>query len=274
MFATAWLAYFEGNARCDRLATSSLGSEVPRALWAPLALSLGRFQLGEAAGGRIHAEMSEPNAGRLSAPARRSVQLYIEEEWRHSRELASIVLELGGELQRAHWTNSAFTACRRLLGLRTKMMTLAVAEVIGIVYYRALARGVGSPMLADSLERIADEEARHLDFQAAYFEHVLDATPRLLRPLRRGLLFALLLAIFGAALAVLLLDHGALLRRVGGRSRALQRDAWAQLAERRFLLAAHSKRAAQMPSGFDQTSMTSPEGPFSENTMPGSWSES
>lgn len=51
---------------------------------------------------------------------------------------------LGRELQAAHWTNAGFTACRRMLGLRTKMMTLAVAELIGIVYYRALATGLGS----------------------------------------------------------------------------------------------------------------------------------
>src|SRR6187402_1779491 len=150
MFATTWLAYFEGNARCDRRAVASLCSEVPAALRAPLALSLGRFQLGEAAGGRIHHEMNAPVRG-LGAATRRSVQLYIEEEWRHARELATIIEALGGKLQTAHWTNGAFTACRRLLGLRTKMMTLAIAEVVGIVYYRALAQGVGSPALAASL---------------------------------------------------------------------------------------------------------------------------
>lgn len=258
MFATTWLAYFESNARCDRLAPGSLCAEVPSPLRAPLARSLGRFQLGESAGGRIHEEMNEPQRA-LDATARRSVQLYIEEEWRHARELASIVVALGGELQRAHWTNSAFTACRRLLGLRTKMMTLAVAEVIGIVYYRALARGVGSPALAYSLERIANEEARHLDFQADYFAHGLSLTPNALRTLSRAALGALLFAILAAALTVLLLDHGALLRRVGASPRALAREAWAQLAERRFLLAAHSKRLAQMPSGLSQTSMTLPE---------------
>jgi hypothetical protein len=217
--------------------------------------------------------MNEPQRA-LDAAARRSVQLYIEEEWRHARELASIVVALGGDLQRAHWTNSAFTACRRVLGLRTKMMTLAIAEVIGIVYYRALARGVGSPALARSLERIANEEARHLDFQADYFAHGLSLMSRALRPLSRAALGALLFAILGAALTVLLLDHGTLLRRVGASPVALLREAWAQLAERRFLLAPHSKRLAQMPSGFDQTSMTLPEASFSENTMPGSWSAS
>lgn len=244
MFATIWLAYFEGNARCDRAASASLCSEVPSALRAPLALSLGRFQLGEAAGGRIHREMNEPVAA-LDVTTRRSVQLYIEEEWRHARELASVIEALGGRLQTAHWTNAAFTACRRMLGLHTKMMTLAMAEVIGIVYYRALASGVGSPALASSLELIAREESRHLDFQAAFFERLLELTPAALRGARRWLLRGLMGAILTAALLVLWLDHGSLLRRVGGEMGPLARAAWRELARRRFLARASLSRSAQ-----------------------------
>ncbi len=54
MIGDTWLAYFEGNARADRAPAGTLWAEVPMALRAPLARSLGRFQLGEAAGGRIH----------------------------------------------------------------------------------------------------------------------------------------------------------------------------------------------------------------------------
>ena len=235
MFGTAWLGYFEGNVRDDRAPAASLSAEVPRDLHAALAVSLGRFQLGEAAGGKLHEDMATEGDAALDAPLRRSIQLYIEEEWRHSRELALIVTGLGGELQTAHWTNAAFTACRRILGLKTKMMTLAVAEVIGIVYYRALARGVGSASLAASLGRIADEEAVHLDFQAAFFDHVIARSPRRLRGVHRWLLRGLLRLIFVAALAVLLLDHGHVLRRSGAQMSTLTRAAWRELSTRRFL---------------------------------------
>src|SRR5579859_6889059 len=170
MLATTWLAYFEGNRGGDRAPGPHLTRELPMDLHVSLARSLGRFQLGESAGGKIHEEVSTHPDRALDAPTRRSIQLYIEEEWRHARELASIIGAIGGELQTAHWTNGAFTACRRMLGLRTKMLTLAVAEVIGIAYYRALADGLGSPALASSLGRIAEEESRHLDFQAEFFE--------------------------------------------------------------------------------------------------------
>src|SRR6478752_3509340 len=213
MFGTAWLNYFEGNVRVDVAPGATLAAEVPRQLQGALAVSLGRFQLGESAGGQLHQDIATARDQELDPALRRSVQLYIEEEWRHSRELATIVRALGGELQSAHWTNGAFTACRRLLGLKTKMMTLAIAEVIGIVYYRALASGVGSAALATSLRRIANEESAHLDFQAAFFDHVLRCTPRALRGAHRWLLRGAMCAIFAAALTVLLLDHGRLLRR-------------------------------------------------------------
>ena len=235
MIGTTWLAYFEGNARRDCAPDAGLRAEVPTTLRGPLALSLGRFQLGESAGGRIHEEMPTHPDPALDDGTRRAVQLYIEEEWRHARELALIIEALGGELQTAHWTNGAFTACRRILGLRTKMMTLAIAEVIGIVYYRALARGVGSRALAVSLRRIANEESRHLDFQAAFFEHAIQLVPGWLRATYRRLLQAMMFAILAAALLVLLLDHGGVLRQANADVRSVVSASWRELSGRRFL---------------------------------------
>ena len=235
MFGTTWLAYFEGNVRSDCAPGARLHDEVPAGLRAPLAVSLGRFQLGESAGGRIHEEIATERDAALDAPSRRSVQLYIEEEWRHSRELSQIIVALGGQLQTAHWTNGAFTACRRILGLRTKMMTLAIAEVIGIVYYRALASGIGSAALAVSLRRIANEESRHLDFQAAFFERAVLSAPRPLRKAYRGLLRGTMLAILLAAFLVLLRDHGRILRAAGAERRAVWARSWHELRAHRFL---------------------------------------
>lgn len=235
MIGTTWLAYFEGNARSDCAPAASLPAEVPESQWRSLALSLGRFQLGESAGGKIHEEVPTHPDRALDPPLRRAVQLYIEEEWRHARELGMLIHALGGQLQTAHWTNGAFTACRRILGLRTKMLTLAIAEVIGIVYYRALASGVGSPALATSLRRIANEESRHLDFQAAFFERAILLTPRWARAPYRWLLRTLMFAILAAALLVLLFDHGRVLRQAGASARGLATASWRELSGRRFL---------------------------------------
>jgi hypothetical protein len=244
MFGTAWLSYFDGNVRCDRAPSASLRAEIPPDLRQPVVVSLGRFQLGEAAGGKLHEDIVIYRDAALDPALRRSVQLYIEEEWRHSRELACIIRALGGELQTQHWTNGAFTACRRILGLKTKMMTLAIAEVIGIVYYRALARGIGSAALATSLRRIANEESIHLDFQSAFFDLAISLKPRALQRPYRWLLRGLMLLIFSAALVVLLLDHGSILRRAGANRAALVKAAWRELSSRRFL---EAERLAMPP---------------------------
>ena len=248
MFGTTWLAYFEGNARRDCAPAATLRAEVPRALCGPLVQSLGRFQLGESAGGKIHDEMPTHPDQALADGTRRAVQLYIEEEWRHARELSLVITALGGELQTEHWTNGAFTACRRILGLRTKMMTLAIAEVVGIVYYRALANGVGSPALAVSLRRIADEESRHLDFQAAFFQHAIALLPAWQRTPYRRLLQAMMLAIFAAALLVLLLDHGRVLRLAKADARGVVSASWRELSGRRFLQPALPALPARSPA--------------------------
>lgn len=242
MLGTTWLSYFDGNTRQDRAPAPRLAAELPRDLHAPLAESLGRFQLGESAGGRIHADVTTLRDPALDAPTRRAIQLYIEEEWRHARELSLVIQALGGELQTEHWTNGAFTACRRLLGLRMKMMTLAIAEVVGIVYYRALAAGLGSPALAECLLRIANEESRHLDFQAAFFERAVVLSPRLGREAYRWLLWGLMGTVFVAAWAVLLLDHGALLRRMGLNAGEVWARCWRELSTRRFLAAPRPRR--------------------------------
>src|SRR5260221_4078555 len=98
MFGTTWLAYFESNRGGDRAPAPSLEREVPRGLHSVLARSLGRFQLGESSGGKIHEEMPTHSDRALDAPTRRSVQLYIEQEWRHARDLAMIIRALCGEL--------------------------------------------------------------------------------------------------------------------------------------------------------------------------------
>jgi len=259
MFGTTWLAYFEGNARPDAQPSPALATELDATLRGELCASLGRFQLGESAGGKIHEDIATLRDPALDPPTRRAIQLYIEEEWRHARELAGVIHALGGELQSAHWTNGAFTACRRLLGLRTKMMTLAIAEVVGIVYYRAVAHGAGSPALAESLRRIAGEESRHLDFQAAYFDRVVALTPRPVRALHRFLLRGLMLAVLVAATVVLLLDHRRLLARLDVRAGALFRDAWRELADRQFLDARRAALPAHLvPCAQDRTALITP----------------
>ncbi len=210
-----FLDHFLYNRRSPRPTPAAIESELAPGLKPLLVRSLQSFQLGEAAGGRIHQQVLLQRDPALDPSTRLSIQLYVEEEWRHARELELALARLGAPLIQKHWSNAAFTYCRRLFGFRVKLLTMATAEVVGIVYYRALAAGAGSPSLALVLSGIAADEEQHLRFQAEWFAHVLSLTPRWWRSFYAAYLTTVFAAILSAALLAVWVEHNRLLRRVG-----------------------------------------------------------
>jgi hypothetical protein len=211
MNSEAWLAYFSSNQRADADIVGPCGAALAPEVRCELAYSVARFQLGEASGGRIAAEVETSPDPALDAASRRAIQLYVLEEGRHARELYLLLRALGGEPLSKHWSSDWFRRVRRCLGLRTKLLTMAAAEVVGIVYYSALRDRVPCATVARAMGVIAHEEKRHLDFQAAWFARAISRAPRLLRPacaLSIALRFGLILS---AAVLSVLVDHRTLL---------------------------------------------------------------
>jgi hypothetical protein len=215
MNSEAWLAYFSNNQRPDGDIPSQCGARIEPRLRAELAHSIARFQLGEASGGRIAGEVETAPDRALDGASRRAIQLYVLEEGRHARELYLLVCALGGEPLRQHWSSDWFRRVRRCLGLRTKMLTMAAAEVVGIAYYSALHDRVPCEVVQTTLGLIAQEEKRHLDFQAEWFARAIERAPWFARPFQVvgiALRFGLILS---AAVLSVLLDHGRVLAGFG-----------------------------------------------------------
>ncbi|MGO8999082.1 MAG: hypothetical protein ACLQVI_37620 [Polyangiaceae bacterium] len=166
----AWRRYFEENRDRPSPPVGSM-AELDAPLRAALVRSLGRFYLGESSEGRIAKEAAQSCDPALDGAMRESIGLYIREEGRHAREIASALRALGAPLPTRHWSESLFRRGRRLLGLRTKMMVIGAAEVVGVVYYGLLAERI--PPLAAMARTIARDEEKHLEFQAEYFARVL-----------------------------------------------------------------------------------------------------
>jgi hypothetical protein len=207
MNSEAWLAYFSSNQRADAEIAGQCGVALAPEVRAELAHSVARFQLGEASGGRIAAEVETAPDPALDAASRRAIQLYVLEEGRHARELYLLLRALGGVPLSKHWSSDWFRRVRRCLGLRTKLLTMAAAEVVGIVYYSALRDRVPCATMARTMDVIAREEKRHLDFQAEWFARAISGAPRLLKPvcaLSIALRFGLILS---AAVLSVLIDH-------------------------------------------------------------------
>ena len=235
----AWLSYFRLNAHNDPPPIGASAATMEPALRTALVRSLGRFYLGETGEGRIAHEAARSGDGALDEAMCESIALYVREEGRHARALAGAVIALGAPLPTRHYSEALFRRARRLMGLRTKMLTIAVAEIVGLAYYQLLAERV--PALADLALALARDEREHLAFQAEYFARVVERGGSDPWPRARAATIALgYAAITSCATATLALDHGPLLRalRVTRTDLALRcaREAWRGLGACRELL--------------------------------------
>jgi hypothetical protein len=203
MHSARWLAYFRANA-LRPVSPQPAPIALERELHEALVHSLQRFHLGENGEGRVAREAAEVGDPVLDEALVRCVDLYVKEEGRHARELVAALKALGARPLRRALADDLFRWGRRTLGLgretvaglRAKMLVIAAAEVVGIVYYRILAERVPARAIRAMAHEIAEDEAAHLDFQAAYTRAYLRAeTPR-----RRPWLAAGASAFFGAAL--------------------------------------------------------------------------
>lgn len=179
--------------------------------------SLQKFQVGESGDGAHLIAMASASGDRDYETA---VRLFVAEEQNHARMLARILSAAGAPTKRAHWSDSAFVLLRRLLGLKLEIMVLAVAEIVALRYYRALADGGVDELLGDVSERILDDERNHVPFQCRRLKLKFDGMPTIARfPIKQTWrLLALGVAVIVAV------DHGPALRVCGVTRRASAAD--------------------------------------------------
>ncbi|HKC24276.1 MAG TPA: ferritin-like domain-containing protein [Thermoanaerobaculia bacterium] len=230
METAAWHRHFVQSSLRPLPSTAFDGTAIPEPLRSCLARSIATFQLGETGEGRIAAEIRRLRG--VDEDYCRALTLFVKEEGRHARILAGLVRSLGGELLARQATARLFVAARRLLGVRTKLLVLLAAEVIGIGFYSILAERAPDAVLAAALGEIADDERHHLAFHSDFFR------ARATTPLRRGAFRAAWLALSTAAAATVLGDHRRTLHALGVPVRdaacrlfALARHAAARVAE-------------------------------------------
>lgn len=196
------------------------GARVARPLRRPLGRSLAVFQVGESGTGEHLCRAAEAEGA--GPDYVHDLRAFVAEEQEHARLLALVLAELNHPLRDGHWTDAVFVHLRRLKSLRTEVLTLLVAEVVAVPYYRALRDGVGDPRLSDLFGRIHADELRHIEFHAATLPHHLR---RFSRPVAIAVRLLWNVLTTGASVVVAV-DHGRLLRRLGvGRAR-FAREVW------------------------------------------------
>jgi hypothetical protein len=93
-------------------------------------------------------------------------RLFMAEEQRHARDLGRFLALAGVPLLTSRsWLNRLFCWCGGHAGLELTLMIIAAVEVIAQVYYGALLRATGSPILGRICARILRDEKAHVRFQ-------------------------------------------------------------------------------------------------------------
>jgi hypothetical protein len=132
-----WIDHFEQNATVHAHVDAAIEFDgncaVSAAARHPLITSVRRFQRGESGDGlQLLRKAADPES-------LRAAELFVAEEQQHAALLLRLLGYLGGKSMRRHWSDAVFVRVRRLMGLRTELMVLTVAEVIALSYYGGLA---------------------------------------------------------------------------------------------------------------------------------------
>ncbi|WP_433666694.1 ferritin-like domain-containing protein [Nocardia sp. CA-136227] len=214
---TRWTTEFEAKAHA-RARTGDPDWSAGATLHPALVRSIQRFQVGESGDGAHLIAKADAAGDPVYAAA---VRLFVAEEANHARLLLNLLQAAGERPISRHWTDAVFVALRRGLGLRLELMVLSIAEVIAIPYYSALRDGARDPLATRTAALILADEQRHIPFHAQRLRLAFAATPPGLRPLVR----AVWRGILHVAIAVVLVDHGRALRRLGCTRREFARTA-------------------------------------------------
>jgi hypothetical protein len=216
----SWLAHFQQSAARPLPALPGVLTDVPAAQRPALARCLARFQLGESGGHRIIEQIENEPLEASSPEHRAALQLFVREEKRHARILGSLVAGLGRRLLQRNWGQGTFKLGRNLFGLRTKLLVLDVAEVIGIVCYGLVAETLPAGPTRAALAQIAADEEHHLAFHSELFARQTRG---------RSWTYLLWWLVGLAACASVVIDHGRDLGALGVSRRTLGRALMARL---------------------------------------------
>ncbi|WP_133119084.1 ferritin-like domain-containing protein [Mycolicibacterium agri] len=223
----SWVDHFRKNeqvhAETDAAIPFDKPCEIGEALRRPLIDSIRRFQLGESGDGE---QLLRKAARAGDTEYWQAAELFVAEEQQHAALLLRLLGYLGGQPMRKHWSDAVFVRLRRLMGLRTELMVLAVAEVVALSYYGGLAGAGPDPVVRAVAARIVADEHPHVRFQRDRLRAgFADARP----PTRAVALAFWWLTAIGAT-TVVAVDHGRLLDAIGYRRTRFIRDVLADFA--------------------------------------------
>ena len=221
-----WSAYFQANAK----SLLDIPWDEPVGLTEAERATIGRsvqdFQLGESSDGHNLLRAARAYAERSGDPAYpEAIRLFIGEEQRHARDLGRFLTKAGIPVLARSWTDTVFRWLRHRAGLELFLTVLLTAEMIGKVYYKALRRATGSPLLRRLCEQILRDEIKHIRFHVERLALLRRDRPRW----KAGLARSGHRCLFGGTCLVVWWKHRKVLRAGGYGFRKYWREVWAEI---------------------------------------------
>jgi len=233
-----WLNHFEYHAQHLRCIPDGLRDSLTPEEQRLIASSIATFQLGEQSEGMTLLGAAARFARAHTLPSLvRITELFIREEQQHAALLRGFMEDHQIPLKSHDWTEWVFRGVRRLAGLELYLYVLISAELIGVVYYRALEQATGCQRLKVLCRTLVSDELAHVGYES----YLLLALRRSRWVPVRALLHLSHRAFFVGTASVVWWTHRAVLRRGGYDARSFLHSCLAQHA---FYLEALSARFA------------------------------
>lgn len=162
-----WIAWFTRNASHLRTIPWETGSAGLAQNIEAIGPSLRAWQLGETSDGSHLLAAAHNYARRIGDPEFvDAVHLFIAEEQRHGADLGRCLDLAGVPRAQRDWGDSCFRAIRYFWpSMEVWATPVVMVESHAMIYYQAVRRATGSPVLRAVCEQILADEVPHLRFQ-------------------------------------------------------------------------------------------------------------
>jgi hypothetical protein len=223
----SWLNHFEHHAKHPRCVPGGLSDSLRPDERRLIASSIATFQLGEQSDGGTLLRAAQRFAYGRNIPALvRVIELFIREEQHHAALLRAFMEDHHIALKRSDWTNRVFRLVRRLAGLELYIHILISAELIGVVYYRALEAATDCQRLMVLSRSLVSDELAHIGFES---QLLLALRAGRVAPLR-ALMRLAHRTFFAGTARIVWLTHRSVLRQGGYGARSFLRVCLSQYA--------------------------------------------
>jgi hypothetical protein len=162
-----WLAHFRSQAAHPRQVPATLDDSLTLRERRLIAASIATFQLGESSEGAQLRDAVRRHCRSQDDQALVEIfELFIAEEQRHASLLGEFMQDHEIPRREGALSDAAFRAVRRLGGLEARLRILVTAEIIGIVYYRALEMVTDCRRLQILCRSLVADELAHVAFES------------------------------------------------------------------------------------------------------------